>query len=425
MRHAVAVVVFLLAAVSLSAATFQAPADADLLGRADLVVVARVSGATVRETADRMIFTDHRLEVEEVLKGNAAPSIVVSELGGFVNGHGIAVPGSASYAPGTRVVAFLRQRDDGTYFTTYMALGKYRFDRDLLVRDLDGIEADDDRIYAARPANEFIAHLRGEAPPARFVESDARPVETNAGAADYVLTGGGRPLRYDCPSACTVEWTVGAPQMGTVNTAEGVEDAMAAWTNEPNAWITLDIGGFNNHTGSTNNDINDIVFNSNDTAGVCDSSLGCGIVYFNGAPDQHTFDGTQFNDIVSSDVVIRPINFTGQAFFEAVIAHELGHAIGLKHAPTSGNLMSTSLASAASAALKSWDKEAVAEVYGTGLPCVAPTITGTSGGGTVPFGETKQLSVTVAAGATAPLSYQWYRGQPENTSVPVGGNSDK
>jgi hypothetical protein len=430
MRHVVALgVVFLLAAASLDAATFNAPTDRELLDRATTVVVATVLDSAAREDAQRMIYTDHRLHVEEVLKGDAPASIVVSELGGFANGHGIAVPGAASYTPGTRVVAFLRQRDDGSYFTAYMSLGKYRFDRELLVRDLDGIEVDDHSVYEARPATELLDALRGvaTAAPGRRVVPLSRPsdVITTANAADYVQLGGGKPLRYDCPSACTVNFTVGAPQQGSVNTAEAVDDAMDAWTNEPNAWITLGISGFNNHTAHTNDDINDIIFNSNDsTAGVCDSGLGCGIVYFNGSSDQHTFDGTTFYDIISSDVIIRPVNFS-QAFFEAVLAHELGHAIGLKHAPTSGNLMSSSIASNSTASLKSWDKEAVSEVYGNGLPCVAPSITGTGGGGSVPYGETKQLSVTIAAGTTTPVQYQWYRGNPPDTSNQVGSNTDK
>ncbi|HYH07834.1 MAG TPA: matrixin family metalloprotease [Thermoanaerobaculia bacterium] len=431
MRQVVAlVVVFLLAAVSASAATYIAPTDTELLGRADLVVVATVLDSAPREGAQRMIYTDHRLHVEEVLKGTAPATLIVSELGGVVNGRGIAVPGAASYAPGTRVVTFLRQRDDGTYFTAFMSLGKYRFERQTLVRDLDGIEVDDHTAYDPRPADEFIAFIRDGAPergprPQR-IATEARPETpvTNAGAADYVVTGGGKPLRFDCPSACTVNWTVGSPQQGSVNTAEAVEDAMDAWTNEPNAWITLGIGGFNNHTAHTNDDINDLIFNTNDNAGVCDSGLGCGIVYFNGSSDQHTFDGTQFYDIISSDVLIRPVNFS-QAFFEAVLAHELGHAIGFKHAPTSGNLMSTSIASNSNASLKSWDREAVSEVYGNGLPCVAPTIASTGGAGSVPYGETKQLSVNVAAGTSTPISYQWYRGNPPDTTNQVGGNSDK
>src|SRR5687768_18295243 len=140
MRHvSVAVCLFVLA-TTLSAATFDLPTDRQLLDRAQLVVVATVTSSVGREAADRMILTDYEFRIEEVLKGNAPATIVVSEAGGFANGHGVEIAGSAIYRPGTRVLAFLRQREDGTYYTAYMGLGNYRFVKEQLVRDADGIE---------------------------------------------------------------------------------------------------------------------------------------------------------------------------------------------------------------------------------------------------------------------------------------------
>src|SRR4051812_11019182 len=120
MRHAVAVaVVLLLAAGTVSGATFlTAPTDRELVDRADTVVVGRVVSVSAREAADRMIYTDSALEIDEVLKGNlTGNTITISEAGGFAHGHGVIIAGSASYAAGSRVVAFLRHRDDGTFFT--------------------------------------------------------------------------------------------------------------------------------------------------------------------------------------------------------------------------------------------------------------------------------------------------------------------
>src|SRR6185436_18073741 len=108
MRHAVALCLLLVAAASLSAATFEAiPTDAELLGRADLVVVATVEGLSSRDGADGMIFTDYRLSVEQLLKGNAPANIVISEAGGFIGNRGAIIAGSATYTAGTRVLAFL------------------------------------------------------------------------------------------------------------------------------------------------------------------------------------------------------------------------------------------------------------------------------------------------------------------------------
>lgn len=435
MRHVVALAVVLcLAAGSLSAATLVAPSDSELLGRSRLVVVATVVDSVSRETDGRMIYTDSRLRIEDVIKGAATADVVtVTELGGFANGHGIAVAGSASYEPGTRVLAFLRQRDDGTYFTAAMSLGKYRFtQRDgmqILTRDADGVEVDDPTAFAARPAKEFVEYMRNGATataqrPMRLKSEAARTPKSEAAASTYTLFGGGKPLRWDCPSSgdpgCAQGWTVGSPQQGTVDTAAAVENAMAAWTDEPDAWISLTISGFNIQTGSDNDDVNDIVFNSDDTTGVCDTGIGCGIVYFNGPGFEHTFDGSVFYDIISSDVVIRPVNFT-QAAFEGVLTHELGHGIGLDHAPVSGAIMSGSPAGGAS--LRPYDVEAVTEVYGLGAPCIGPSNLVTSGGGTIFAGQTRTLSVT--ANGSTPFTYQWYLGNSGDTSNPVGTNSSQ
>ena len=155
MRHAVSLAVVLCLAVgSLSAATLLPMSDAELLGRSRLVVVGTVVDSVAREAAGRDIYTDTRLRIEEIVKGQiSTDTVTVTEFGGLANGHGIAVPGSASYQPGTRVLAFLRQRDDGTYFTASMSLGKYRFTQrdgiELLVRDADGVEVDDANAFAA------------------------------------------------------------------------------------------------------------------------------------------------------------------------------------------------------------------------------------------------------------------------------------
>jgi hypothetical protein len=436
-RYLSLAVVLCLAAASLSAATLVAPSDSELLGRARLVVVATVVDSVSREADGRMIYTDSRLRIEDVIKGQVATdTVTVTELGGFTNGHGIAVPGSASYEPGTRVLAFLRQRPDGTYFTAAMSLGKYRFmQRDgieILVRDADGVEVEDPSAFAARPANELVEYMRNGAPATAQrmqlqrvqLKSEGTREHTPKSeelASSYVLFGGGKPLRWDCPSACTQGWTVGSPQQGSVDTGAGVENAMAAWTGEPNAWISLVISGFNAQTESDNDDVNDIIFNSNDTSGVCDSGIGCGIVYFNGPGFEHTFDGSTFYDIISSDVVIRPVNFT-QSEFEVVLAHELGHGIGFDHANVNGAIMSASIPGGG-LFLRSYDIEAVTEVYGNGVPCVGPSNLNTSGGGTIFAGQTRTLSVT--ASGTTPFSYQWYRGNSGDLSTPVGTNSSQ
>lgn len=443
MRHAVAfALVLLCVAGSVSGATFEPVSDAQLVERAQLVVVGHVLDSASRARADGVIVTDYRLAVEDVLKGQSGATLTITEIGGRANGLVMIIPGSAEYTAGSRVLAFLKQRADGTYFTSSMSLGLYRFkaqrDRvEVLVRDDDGVEVSDENAFVPRHADAFVKYVRDLAqgrPTAAAeerllaTESDARFEPVTNAASDYTMTGGTpvRPVRWkNCESGCTINYKVNNSQPGPTDVLGGIEDAMAAWTNDPNSFVNLQLTGPSGVTNvavfdSENTIVLDNPTSSSPNVGQCDGTLGCGIVWVNDSAPTHTFDGTQFYTVLNGDVIIRPNTLT-QSFFEALVAHELGHSIALKHAPTSGALMSPSIPSNATASLKAYDKEAIAVVYGNGLPCSPPVVNSTSGGGSVSSGSTKTLSVNVSG--TSPFTYQWYEGTTGDTSTSVGSNS--
>src|SRR5436305_4903177 len=94
--------IVMLCATAAGAAVFDhLPADAELVGRSDLVVVATVRHAASRVRPDNgWVMTDYELAVEETLKGAAGETVTISEVGGFAGGRFTVVSDGAAYRLG-------------------------------------------------------------------------------------------------------------------------------------------------------------------------------------------------------------------------------------------------------------------------------------------------------------------------------------
>ena len=106
---AVAAVLFLPATAR--ALVMERVAFADLVRESDLVVVGTVTGSSSRHMdapQERRIVTDVTVRVSDVVRGvHDGGEVVVTTLGGVVDGRGQIVPGAPRFAVGDEVVLFL------------------------------------------------------------------------------------------------------------------------------------------------------------------------------------------------------------------------------------------------------------------------------------------------------------------------------
>ena len=426
----IAILCFLASAAS--ATVFQPTSDRQLVDRSDAVVIATVRDAASHVRTDGYVVTDYRFDVEQTLKGMAAGTITVSEIGGVAGSRFTFISDSASYTPGERVMVFLRKRGDGTYFTTSMAMGKFSFTRtargeSVVTRDVS--ELRDDPARLADQFEQFVKSGKSETYETKLtpIANALHPIATAAPSA-YVLFGCGAPgcfpVRVAGGEAGSGLQFKSTGSLAGVDGPGGVATAAATWTNAPNSFIVLSYGGtFTSGAPDPDDNQNGVYLGySGPDIGICDGGQACTLGAGNAT---HPFKGETFISISDADIIIRPGISIAQ--YGPLITHEVGHAIGFRHSNQAGASPFDSNAVMASpvstSVLQSWDLEALSYVYGNGPVCQPPTSVSISGGGSYPSGQTATLTATVTGG-NGTFTFAWFDGALNDTSHPVGTNSN-
>ena len=426
---------------SIFATTYIVPTDRDLVMRAEAIVVGTAVTSNSQLTADGRVVTIATLAVDEVLKGELGKqtSIDLVEPGGVVGERVTLITGSPRYEAGKHYLVFLRRTADG--WATYgFSLGKFEyvnesFDQMVLVRGgiaetifgWDEVSGDPhkERLRLAIAFETFIKTI-ANAPgaPARpdyFVHAeDAAPRSTAFVPRPDVSVPGG------------LDGT-GAIAAGTAN-----------WTGA-GAGVQYGLGSSNTSaTGGLNvsDHINAVLFNDPTNL------IPPGVAAAGGV------SATSGGFTTEVDVVVGKNFNTTQGLFNALMTHELGHTLGLRHSNenTSGGPCALPLNCTSNAimnttvnvqSLQQWDLDAIRTVYagqtGTGVAsdylsnsrwqsapsvnfdyCFAPTISGQPASTSIVSGAQTTLNVT-ATGTSA--AYQWYVGNPPSTTTPAANGT--
>ena len=443
--------------------------DAELIVHSRIIVTGRVRSMTSISDQAGLVWTYVEVRTDRVLKGDLGKrTIVLKQLGGTTGEYGVRVVGQPEFTPGERVLLYLNTGSDGSLHASHNFMGKFSIVGDgtgaefversfeangveLLARTSPGEVTNRASFNSylrsirqtlrqeARLVAEIEAARHGE-PLVEVPEEFSRAKKQSgqfvpqfqffAGAVRWMEADSGQAVRYFLnPNSSPVSGGASAE----------IGRAMAAWSDEPEASISLQVAGQTGRCGIVFDNQNTISFG--DCLNQIDPPIGCaGIVALTSIswiPETRTIGGVTFNRLLEADTVFSEgMNcfLSNSANLAEVACHELGHSIGLGHSTDPAAMMwATAHGRGRDATLGSDDR--------AGLLAIYPSSTGGGGGGGPGPGGTPVSIATLsisegfvgrfysmslsATGGTAP--YRWSvvgGGLPFGLSLSLNGTID-
>ena len=443
-----------LTALPVFSATYVVPEDRELVPAARAIVSGSVSATHVRRGV-RRIETVTEIAVEEWIKGSGGRSVSIVLPGGQLGKQRLTVPGVPVFEEGQRVLLFLTRNGRGEWTTLSFGLGAFVADGGVLARkEIFGWTIDGKRhVEQARLERPFVdyvrALVRGEnaecgnagcrSASKAAIGVTALPTYTAGSYSFYVRD---LPLRRN---GAVAEWRTSG-QAGDLDIGEAADVGVAAWTSVTPSF--RDTRG-PVATGDVDGDDGEWRIIAEDPHGeipdVCCFGIVAGAFLIDSG--SHVFNNETFRTLTHADLLlndgISSANFS-QDQLNDIVTHEIGHALGLRHADRNnandapcgagancclftddgGNCMSVmnSTEERKITGLHKWDRDALACLYdGNCTPqCVAPAFLETPRRSMILTGSLAALSTRVRG--TPPLDVKWYAGANGDTSKLIETN---
>jgi hypothetical protein len=305
----------------------------------------------------------------------------VQEAGGAVGNVGMAVAGAPAFEKGGRYLLFLDPASRGRWQTKMLAYGVLREQGGVLrpipqAAELSLVPRPGVEPVGTYRKAELLQHLAavasGAAPWHREAAEVATPEKAQAAdqtsgagmagaaltsappACAYVTDQGGIPLRWFGfeTSGSTFVWHTTPGQTGIADGGvSAVQNAAAAWTNDPNSVVKLNYAGSRGTTATCPDALegtNEVVFNDlcNQIPDLtaCSGSVPpgwgspcCGQVaiygtFYNPSAPTVAYDGVNWHPITGFSVVVNNgSQCLGETDFAEMMTHFEGHGLGFDH----------------------------------------------------------------------------------------------